>query len=87
MAAALRRPGGMRVGGGGGGGGGGGREREAALLLVLIAVACGFVVVLLNLPDGRALPGGVPGERWNLLGLFVRSSSSAAADADDSRFL
>uniref|UniRef100_A0A0E0MGS2 Hexosyltransferase n=1 Tax=Oryza punctata TaxID=4537 RepID=A0A0E0MGS2_ORYPU len=51
----------MRVGGGGGGGGGG-REREVALLLVLIAAACGFVVVLLNLPDGRALPGAV-GER------------------------
>uniref|UniRef100_A0A0D9XTR5 Hexosyltransferase n=1 Tax=Leersia perrieri TaxID=77586 RepID=A0A0D9XTR5_9ORYZ len=49
----------MRVGGGGGGGGGGGRE--AALLLVLIAAGCGFVVVLLNLPDGhRAIPG-VPG--------------------------
>lgn len=70
MAAAPRRPGGMKVGGGGGGGGGrGGREREAALLLVLIAAACGFVVVLLNLPDGRALPGagGVPGAPLSLV--------------------
>ncbi|KAL5204978.1 hypothetical protein ABZP36_009849 [Zizania latifolia] len=61
----------MRAGGASSVGGGG---REAALLMLLIAAACGFVFVLLNLPDGRSLPGGpgVRGERTGVPQLSVK---------------
>uniref|UniRef100_J3N9C4 Hexosyltransferase n=1 Tax=Oryza brachyantha TaxID=4533 RepID=J3N9C4_ORYBR len=69
----------MRAGGGGG--------REAALLLVLIAACCGFLLVLLNLPDGRSLPGvpgagaGSGGERTGGAHVSVKEVADTNADS------